>query len=299
MKVLTGLFFLFFLQQTASFEEARRAADSQQWEKALRLFEQIVTTDPDNGEAHYYLAQIHVRLHDDQQAIASFRRALELLPNVELIWAEYGNWLLRSRYLDESRNIFDHLTTIRPDNPEYWLSLGKTYYEDGRPSEALESYRRGLQLAPHHVSLGYLSAVAARSLGRFAESEAFLRQGLKQAPEHVEMRFQLAELLLQLGRVEESLQLWNKLPENEARFVYGKGLAAMHQNKAVKAEAFFLRALELNPAHTRAAYQLGILYSRQQDQAKASRFFRLFRKLEKQDRESRKWNEKKIIVERP
>ena len=285
--------------QSTQVEVGKRLLEAQQWDQALSAFQQAVKANPENGEAHYYLAQLYAHLKDERNTVAHFREALSLLPEQQTIWSEYGKWLLSNRYFEEAQRAFRKLVEDSPDNSEYWWRFGLALYQDGNPSEALPAYRESIKLDPRSAQTYYLAGVTARSLSRLRQAEDFFERGLEVDPDHGELNLQMGELRLQDGELEESLAYLQKLKESHLAAKYNRGVVYLRLNKMGEAERLLRQVVAQDPEHTQAHYQLGRLYSRKKEKELAERFFQQFRRLEEQDRERSRISEKKSVVVRP
>ncbi|MEE8584729.1 MAG: tetratricopeptide repeat protein [Acidobacteriota bacterium] len=299
-RLLLACWFGFLLPfQSDPLADAKKALQSRDLEVALRLFQEAARQDSGNGEAHYYLALLYSRKGLERETVGHFVKALELLPDEEVIWSEYGKWLLGQRYLTEAERVYRHLARTHPGKRAYWISLGQALYEGGRPVQALESYQRGLGLGRPEPLDYYLAGLAARSLARLDEARANFRKGLALQPGHQELNYQMAELLLQTGALKESLAHWERLGDESGRGRYGRGLALMRLGRLDEAEGHLSQALGLIPDQSRVHYQLGVLYARTGRKEQSDRFFERFRELEQAEREKKKTRVSKSLVKDP
>ncbi len=162
--------------------------------------------------------------------------------------------------------------------------LGCALEDIGRAGEAMEAYRKALELDPRHAkaanNLGCLQELhgqldeAAASYGRAlqadpklanalfnrgnlekmrgrpAAAEADLRQALALDPAHPDWHCNLAEVLLQQWRLDEAeagQRAALALEPRHARAWFGLGNTLMMLGRADEAEAAFRRALEIEP----------------------------------------------------
>ena len=283
----------------AQVDEAKRLLQDRQWEGALELFQKAVQLDPKNGEAHYYLAQLYGRSGEEERTIHHFREALRLLPGEEMIRSEYGKRLIDWRYLEEAERVFGRLVQDNPGESLYWIQWGMALYESGKPVKALSNYQQGIKLNSRSGQNYYLAGVAARSIGQFEQAKDLFAEGLSVEPEHVELNYQMGDLLLELGYLEESLDFLEKLERSHIRGTHSRGVLLFRLGQLSEAEQFLRYAVKVDPMHTQAHYQLGLLYTRIKKQDLAKSFFRRFQKLEEQDRQRSKVKETKAIVNKP
>ncbi len=90
-------------------------AKLKEWEKAKELLIRFIELDPENGFAHSGLGQIYYMLQDYDGAIAHTEAAI--------------------RY--------------QPEMPNYYFNLGMMYEKQRRYREAIEVFKKGIELAPY------------------------------------------------------------------------------------------------------------------------------------------------------
>ncbi len=111
-------------------------------QKALELDEKL-------AEAHIALGRIK-QLHewDWQGAEGAFRRGIELNPNATFPRILYANYLTALGRFEESIVIGKRTLEIDPLSPAAYNEYGWALEYAGRDEEALEQYRKGLELDP-------------------------------------------------------------------------------------------------------------------------------------------------------
>jgi tetratricopeptide (TPR) repeat protein len=115
-------------------------------------------------EAHYNLALAYARQGRNDEALAAYRRAVELRPNHARAWLNLGNMLARSGQLEASVAAFESALSVDPTLVAASLSLGNAFRHLGRWSEAIRTWERGLRESPENLSLTS-EAAKARLIG--------------------------------------------------------------------------------------------------------------------------------------
>ena len=218
-------------------------------QKALELDEKL-------AEAHIALGRIK-QLHewDWQGAEGAFRRGIELNPNATFPRILYANYLTALGRFEESIVIGKRTLEIDPLSPAAYNEYGWALEYAGRDEEALEQYRKGLELDPdfaqsHGVlasfylrkglvekaiihtekeenslgetrpppSLGLLGNVYARA-GRRADALRILNELKRRAKKEYVSSAALADVYLGLGEKEQALSLLEKAYEEHDVFL--------------------------------------------------------------------------------
>jgi predicted O-linked N-acetylglucosamine transferase (SPINDLY family) len=199
-----------------------------------------------SSAAHFVDAAVaHFNLGNDQsaqgrasEAIASYRRAIEL-------------W---------------------PDYAEAYNNLGNVFQAQGKLEEAAASFRRAIEINPHlaiaHNNLGN----AWKHLANISEAIACYRRSLALEPHFAEAHNNLAAAFTDQGRLDEAIDSYEEaihLRPGGTNFYANLGTALIQMARLDEAIAWLRKALQMNPALTRAHSQLlfAIHFSRDFDAA--------------------------------
>src|SRR5690348_12591091 len=178
--------------------------------KALEL-------DDTLAEAHTALAWIEMDDWNWMGAEQEFLRAIELNPNLPVARTWYAQFLSCMRRFEESFAQAEIARRLDPVSPDTSLHSAEPYLNAGRVDEAIESYRKALELEPNYH-------VAHHNLAR-----AYIEKGMyQQAIEELEKAMALggrdslslgvlAHAYGKAGRRQEALKLVNELLQRPNR----------------------------------------------------------------------------------
>ena len=143
-------------------------------------------------------------------------------------------------------------------------SLAAIYENKGMKTNALQHYRRAVELAPSHrrALLGLAHMYGATQ--RYDDAAHTWRQFLDHHPDQDDVRLQFADFLRLRGQFQESAAEYQKLlarQPDQAHLYLRLGRAAAAAGRLEQAEAAYLQALELGSPS--AHYLLGQLYESQ------------------------------------
>lgn len=156
---------------------------AQAWPKAREAAERALALDPDVAEAHLVLGGIAMWYDWDWVAAESaMTRALALNPGDAWIRGHYA-WLLLTRCrFEECAAEIRHALACDPLSPILYAFAIGLHGACRRGEEALEEFRRAVEIAPSFGLAYFHAAVAYTSLGRLDEAadvvEAGIRKGL-------------------------------------------------------------------------------------------------------------------------
>jgi tetratricopeptide (TPR) repeat protein len=185
-----------------------------------------------------------------EDAVAYFRRALELLPDWVDAYNNVGNVLSFLGRLDEAIACYDRGLRVRPDDADLHNNLGHALWQLGRWSEAEASCRRALaqrpQFAEAHNNLG----IALQRQGRLEEAEACFRQALWLRPDLADASQNLAMLLHERRQLDEAAGWYRRAIDLRPDFPEAQhGLAAVliERGELDQGAALCDQALRLRP----------------------------------------------------
>jgi tetratricopeptide (TPR) repeat protein len=211
-----------------------------------------------------------------EDAFLFLEHAVKLQPG--LPQAEY---LLSQRYREsgfpgEAARRMKAVVQAVPDNPDYWLELGKDY-GDTESTRAEDALQHAVALAPHDVTA--LLELADRQADNWHKpaAEKNYRQAVALAPQSSDALSRLAGFLLTgtstLSGQQESEDLLRQAlklqPNNDfALFVYGR--LELARNHAPQAVGYLKRVVEVNPNEADAWYALSRACERSGNHAQAA-----------------------------
>lgn len=165
--------------------EYQQAATLQQ---AQALCEQAIDIDPYLADAHATLAWVLHWQYQRSAGIASFRRALELNPN--LAEGRFSLMLTHAGHAQQGVQEMQRIMRLDPHHPAlYWTWLGNAYYLLGKDDLALEALRIAASRQPRHRPTHVWLAAAAAMAGQSAEAQRARDIVLQLQPDFTISRF--------------------------------------------------------------------------------------------------------------
>jgi tetratricopeptide (TPR) repeat protein len=175
--------------------------------------------------------------NDDAAAVGIYRELLLSDPaNVRARYA-LGELYRRGRQYTMALEQLEAARVAEPDNADVLSKLGEVLLANGDFDAAERELKRAQRVSPRadvHASLGILYF----KRGLLSQAEIELRRAVDLAPDYAVAYFYRGEALNQLGRFDEALEMLE-------------------------------RAVQLDPANSRAFYTMGILYDRKNLRAQA------------------------------
>ncbi|OWK41909.1 tetratricopeptide repeat protein [Fimbriiglobus ruber] len=126
-------------------------------------------------------------------------------------------------------------------------------------SEAVQCYRRLIEMAPDHIDALCQLGIIFLKLERAADAEEYLRRFLRLRPQSVDGLSNLGVALAQQGNYDEAIACFRKAADLRPRADAFNNLGNAYRDACLydAAETSLRQALRLNPDHADALYNLG------------------------------------------
>jgi superkiller protein 3 len=264
---------------------AQEALGRSDFAAAADALQQVVRAQPDMTAAWFNLGYAYTGLHRQEEAVAAYRKALELDSNLFEARLNLGILLMQ---LNNPRAALEHLekaAALKPDQVRAHLYYGRALAQTGQPDGAEKQYQTVLRLDPKlaiaQYDLGQLYLEQKRyqeALGAFQKASeldptlsqaqlglALAAEGAKDAagavahfelylaahPDDLETRFHLARLYLEQGKnaqAYDALQTVYRAKPDTPGLAAALGDVCALLKKFPESEKFYRQALLPAPA---------------------------------------------------
>jgi arylsulfatase A-like enzyme/Flp pilus assembly protein TadD len=179
----------------------------------------------------------------------------------------------------DARGALPGLTRLARAHPEsgvFQATYARALKETGRPSHAVEIYRRLVARQPSDAAMYHDLAVAAAAAGMTGEAMRAEQASLALQPSHAAASNGLGLLLIETGKPAEAIAAFERATQDDpsnAVFWANLGNARREAGDATRAEQAYRAALDRDPRSPDAANGLGVLLVQQGRHADAVRWF--------------------------
>jgi tetratricopeptide (TPR) repeat protein len=250
---------------------------SQMYANRETLYRVTMDKNPECWAAPYDLGTFLSHTGRLTEAIAQFRRAIEIKPDYALAYNNLGSALTELGRFDEAVSNFQRAVKIQPDFVEVYGNLGTVLGQMGKFDEAIACFHRALAIRPDYVAahshLGNTLALA----GRLPEAMAQFEAALDSDPSDAETHCYLGNVLARQGQLDEAIGHYRTALERQpdsAEFLCRLGSALACRGRFDEALASCQRALELQPNNAFVHNSLALVLDRQRRYEGAIRQYR-------------------------
>ena len=239
------------------------------FEEAETHLRRAITLNPQAQGAHLNLGNALYKQARYEEALKAARVAVEQCPDCAQAHTTLGVTFAALDRFKEAEIHLRRAIALDRHTKIFHLNLGDALYKQGRYEEALEATRIAIEQAPDffnaHINLGAILG----KLGRFEEAETHLRRAITLNPQDVDLFRKLAEVLTPQGRYAEAIDALaqavalDPASSQSAELHFLMGMAA-EESRQPKAAEYYMRAVEIDPHHTKSIRRLAHLRLEQQ-----------------------------------
>ena len=168
---------------------------------AIKELATVVTQDPRNSEAHYYLGEAYYRGEKFQDAEKEFRTVIQLDPRSARSHVSLGNVLGKFGRLDLAIEEYKAALAIDPSSSEAHYILGSYYSQRGLTYESIEEFKSAIHYDPRHLKAHYGLGLAAFKVGDNELAIKELKRAKELNPRYEDVCYHLGDVYFASGKV--------------------------------------------------------------------------------------------------
>ncbi len=207
---------LLLAQALDSNAEGMKALDDGKYEAAAAAFTKAIAADPGDYSAHFNLALAYGFLHKDADAVAEYRKTLELKPGLFEAELNAGIILMRQKQPAAALPLLSAAAEQKPREfrPRYYLAEAQLQTGAWEPAEA--SYREALSLNADSADAELGMAQALARQGKLDDAEPHYRRAGKLQPKYRDYLLELAQLYEEKKQPAPAMAIYREFPDNVA-----------------------------------------------------------------------------------
>ncbi len=247
------------------------------WLNSETLWRHTVDVTSRNYIAHNNLGGTLLERGQLNEAIAHYRRALEIKPDVAQVQSNLGNALVREGNVEEAIAHLQKALQIDPAYAEAYNHMGSALMKKGQAGEAIGYYQKAVQLNTNYAEAYNNLGVAFLRNGQVDEAIAHYRKAVAINPGSAEMHYNLGNVLAREGNWADAIACYQAALSAERDFVKAAkilnnlGAALERLGKSDEALEQFSQAVQINGNYPEAHCNLGRMLAQRgrQDEAVA------------------------------
>jgi superkiller protein 3 len=260
----------------ATYYKARLFRESGNTDEAIRWYQNLLTLDPNNENAHRDLMELITKQTDPAKAAAALKAYGDRFPENALVQSKVGEEFHRLKDYDNAATFYQRAIQLKPDMAAAHANLGAVYQAQGKEEESLAELRRAAELDPSNETVKSLAkdtqeatgfkhfqkAVELQQNGQHEASIDYFQKALAYTPSNHQIIAAYGIALQNTNRIPDAIDQYNKaigLDEKNGNYHYYLG-TAYHQNKQLdKALASYKQAVSLDGSLTDAKSAIALI----------------------------------------
>ncbi len=229
-------------------------------DEAIASFRRALELRPDDAPGHNDLACELVVVGRPEEAIPLFERALVLRPGYAQVHNNLGNAFRSLGRIDEATVQYEKAVAAMPDYAEAHNNLACELGAKGRIAEALAHFAESIRLRPENAVAHSNLGNALRDAGRLPEALASYERALKLAPVSADVLANYALALVAAGRTVEALPRFAEAVRSaptSAKIYRDWGTTLLRMGRIPEAIVQFEAVVRLDPNAAAAHATLG------------------------------------------
>jgi predicted O-linked N-acetylglucosamine transferase (SPINDLY family) len=220
------------------------------FEEALKSYDKSIELIPDNPLAYYNRGNAFSELKRFDEALQSYNRAIERRPGGPVTYNNRGNVLAELKRFDEALQSFDQAIQLNPDYSDAHINRGVALIELKRFEEALQSFDRAIQLYPDDPVTYNNQGNAYKELKRFEDALQSYDRAILLNPGYSLAYSNRGTALAELKRFDDALLSFERailLKSDYPDAIFYRGSALRELKRFDEALDEFERAINLKP----------------------------------------------------
>lgn len=182
-----------------------------EWDKAKKVFEDLLDEYPQLDVAHYQLARIYDTLHRRNEALAHIERAVGLAPDNKWYRDAQARLLERARRYEEAAAVYAALRKVNPHVVDWYLREAALHIRGGKLSEAVRVYDLLERLIGINEELARRKHALYLAMNQHKKAERALRELVQAFPDKAAYRYLLAQYYERQGQTAQARKVWQEV----------------------------------------------------------------------------------------
>ncbi|MCC5666058.1 tetratricopeptide repeat protein [Nostoc sp. CHAB 5784] len=234
--------------------------------QAIADYKKAIELKPDFVEAYNNLGNAYTKQGDYNQAFTDYNKAINLNPNLAEAYNGRGIVYRNQGKYTQALVDFNKAIDLKPDNAEAYTGRGNVYVAQGDFAQAIINYNKAIKLNSNLIEPYYNRGVAYVGQGNYTKAFADYNKAIELDPSAAEAYINRGNAYVDQGNLTQAFIDFNKaikLNKNLSEAYIGLGNVYAKQGNFTKAFADYNKAIKLDPSAAEAYNGRGAVYAKQ------------------------------------
>lgn len=220
---------------------------------------------PNNAEARHRFALALNRVQQPNKALVQFEKCLAINPQQTAARRDLVKLLLAGRDYMKAVNVSDAGVRLHPEDASVLNDHGVVLMQLGKPSDAVKSFRKAVELDKNHADAVYNMGLALNEQWKLEEAAQHLQAAIKLRPGYTDAHYNLGKVLARKRDNEGARSALNQAITLQSDYYVAHhelGMLALRENEPRQAVRHFTEALRNSPGYLKSQYWMGVAMSK-------------------------------------
>jgi protein O-GlcNAc transferase len=184
---------------------------------AVEFLRRAIAINPTDGSTYINLGKAFEGLGQLDDAIAAWRKSLELRPNADAAF-NLGLTLHGRGQLNDAIVAYRQALELKSDHPEAYIALGNALNSTSQFAEAAQAYQHAIRLKPDYAEAYNNLGIALKNMGQLDQAIAAYHQALRLKPQYVSAHTNLGNVLGNIGELDAAIAAFRRVLELKPEF---------------------------------------------------------------------------------
>lgn len=244
--------------------------------KAKGILYDIYLILPETAPDYCELGSIYSMKGQPDKAEIAFKKSIDLDPNYDLSYFNWGNLLLDHKVYDRAIEMYKKSLKLEPRDAIAYNNWGNALQGQKKYEKAIDMYRKSIEFDPDYAFAYSNWGNALSRLKDFKGAIAKHKESIKINPNYINAYINLSEAYTQMGLYDEAIASYKKIIEIDPNIsaVYGNmGWAYYLKDDFNRCIELSEKVLALDSFNLIARYNISLCYLRLGQTAKAKTLY--------------------------
>ena len=181
--------------------------------KAENFYHRALRIQPKHADANHNLGILKISLNNSKDSLPFLKTAIETNSNVEQFWITYINALILEKKFEEARACCVKALTTKIKTSRIVFKLGIILHELGKFDEALKAKKIAIVSNPNSAEAYHSLGITQHELTKYSDAEISYKKAVSCNKSYTEAYGNLGATLKELGRFNEAEESFRKAIE--------------------------------------------------------------------------------------
>ncbi len=198
-----------------TFMDAQKDKAIEDYEDALKKFQEVIKIDPKNADAHYEIATLLAGQNNFDDALAESDQAVKLNPNNKWYLEQMAALQMKKNNLKDAIKSYEQLIKLSPNDPDNYFDLSYLYLQSQQPEMAIKVYDQFEKNYGLEESVVLQKERIYLKLNKFDNAVAEIQKLIDAYPGEVQYMGMLAEIYALNNKKDKAAEIYQKILEIE------------------------------------------------------------------------------------